>query len=270
MPGRHGGVRADPHGARVDLRGVCRRFPIDDGQVVEALVDVSLTVEPGQFVAIVGPSGSGKSTLLHVVGAIDRADSGSIVVDGQQLRGLSRRQAAAYRRKVGFVFQRFNLLPALTVLDNVIAPVLPFRTEFDKRARAVELLSIVGLAGRERSLPSRLSGGQQQRVAIARALIGAPRLLLADEPTGNLDSISGAQVMDLLVRLREQHGMTVLVATHDPLIAGHCDRVVAIRDGRVMSETSPRSRDPSGEGENDLPRTTEGRDAARPRRAWSA
>jgi putative ABC transport system ATP-binding protein len=137
---------------------------------------------------------------------------------------------------VGFVFQRYNLLPALTVLDNVMAPVLPYRVEFDKEARARDLLASMGLQGREDALPSRLSGGEQQRVAIARALITDPPLVLADEPTGNLDTRTGAGIIDLLLDLRARAGVTVLIATHDPRVASRCDRVVGLSDGRVVSD----------------------------------
>jgi putative ABC transport system ATP-binding protein len=139
-----------------------------------------------------------------------------------------------YRREVGFVFQRFNLLPALTVMDNVLAPVLPLRVRFDRVERARGLIAAVGLAGREGSLPSRLSGGQQQRVAIARALINQPALVLADEPTGNLDSKTGAEIMDLLLELRAAQGVTIVVATHDPAVAARCDRTLHLRDGRLV------------------------------------
>jgi putative ABC transport system ATP-binding protein len=198
---------------------------------------VTLSVEPASVVGITGPSGSGKSTLLHVIGAMDEADSGTIDVTGRNVTGLSRKEQVDYRRTIGFVFQRFHLLPALTVLDNVAAPVLPRRQQFDVDDRARELVAAVGLAGREESLPSRLSGGQQQRVAIARALINEPGLLLADEPTGNLDSQTGGEIIELLLELRERRGMTILVATHDPLIASRCDRVIRLRDGRIIDET---------------------------------
>lgn len=151
------------------------------------------------------------------------------------MTGLSGRGLAAYRRRVGFVFQRFHLLPTLTALDNVIAPLIPFRTDFDKVARAHELLATVGLADRAAALPSRLSGGQQQRVAIARALINQPALLLADEPTGNLDSQTGTAIVDLLLRLRDEQGTTVIMATHDTAIAARCDRTVQLRDGCLTS-----------------------------------
>jgi putative ABC transport system ATP-binding protein len=218
------------------LEGVARRFRIDAEQSIAALDGVSLAIGDGAAVAVQGPSGSGKSTLLHVIGALERPDDGTVSVGGVELGGLSRRELAAHRRRVGFVFQRFNLLPALTVIDNVMAPVLPYRVAFDKHARAHELLEAVGLAGRETSLPSRLSGGQQQRVAIARALINEPAVLLADEPTGNLDSRTGADIVDLLLGLRAERGMTVILATHDSQVAARCDRVVRLLDGRVSDD----------------------------------
>lgn len=203
---------------------------------VAALADVSLDIGAGQAVAITGASGSGKSTLLHLVGAMDVADEGTVLAGERDLGALSGAQRAAYRRRIGFVFQRFHLLPALTACDNVAAPVLPFRTGFDKRARACQLLAAVGLEGREHDLPSKLSGGQQQRVAIARALIGDPELLLADEPTGNLDSGTGRDVLDLLFRLRRDRGITLLLATHDEAVAASCDRVIELRDGRLTAD----------------------------------
>ncbi|HST80476.1 MAG TPA: ABC transporter ATP-binding protein [Kineosporiaceae bacterium] len=212
-----------------DLR---KSFPLLGAPLV-AVNDVSLTIAAGTAVALTGPSGSGKSTLLHLIGAIERSDGGVIEVTGQRVTGLSGRALAAYRRKIGFVFQRFHLLPALTALDNVMAPLIPFRTEFDKAARARELLALVGLADRTSALPSQLSGGQQQRVAIARALINQPVLLLADEPTGNLDSETGTAIVDLLLSLRDERGMTLIMATHDADIAARCDRVVHLRDGRL-------------------------------------
>lgn len=188
-------------------------------QDIAAVDDLDLEIAAGGFVALTGPSGSGKSTLLHLIGAIEHAGRGAIIVCGTEVTSLPRRRLPDYRRSVGLVFQRYNLLPALTVLDNVTAPFLPARTDFDKTARALELLSAVGLADRAHDLPSRLSGGQQQRVAIARALVNVPKLLLADEPTGNLDSQTGADILELITNLRRQHGMTVLLATHDPQIA---------------------------------------------------
>jgi putative ABC transport system ATP-binding protein len=226
--------RAEP--PAVELTGVRRSYALDQGRSLVALDGVDLVVAAGSTVAITGPSGSGKSTLLHVIAALEVPDQGRVLVGGQDLAGLSRRELAAHRRGVGFIFQRFHLLPALNVLDNVIAPVLPVRTEFDKQDRARELLDAVGLAGRERSLPSRLSGGEQQRVAIARALINEPRLLLADEPTGNLDSVTGAEIVTLLLELRAHGGVSQVIATHDVGVAARCDRIVALRDGRVVGD----------------------------------
>ncbi|MBA2273005.1 MAG: ABC transporter ATP-binding protein [Actinobacteria bacterium] len=223
-------------GSYVRAAGVSRLY-VSGEESITALDDVSLEVSSGSVVAVTGPSGSGKSTLLHLIGAMDRADSGSIQVGETDVSGLTRKQQADYRRTVGFVFQRFHLLPALSVVDNVAVPLLPYRTAFDKRARALELLAAVGLEDRARSLPSRLSGGQQQRVAIARALINAPTLLLADEPTGNLDSDTGTQIIDLLLELRDSRGMTVLLATHDPQVAARCDRVVGLEDGRLTNDS---------------------------------
>ncbi len=222
-------------GAWVELGGVSKRYRLGEATIT-ALDQVSLTVEPGMVVAVTGPSGSGKSTLLHVVGAMDVADEGRITVAGEEISALTGQRQVAYRRRIGFVFQRFHLLPVLTALDNVAAPLLPYKTPFDRLARARELLAAVGLEGREASLPSRMSGGQQQRVAIARALINDPILLLADEPTGNVDSQTALELMQLLLELRGRRGMTVIVATHDPVIASRCDRVVRILDGRILDQ----------------------------------
>ncbi len=220
----------------IELRGVSKRYGTGDAQPVTAADDVTVQIEPGGFVALTGASGSGKSTLLHLIGALERPDSGTILSGGTDVTVLRGGALAAYRRTVGFVFQRYNLLPALTVLDNVIAPVLPYRTSWGKSARARQLLQAVGLAGRERSLPSRMSGGEQQRVAIARALINTPHLLLADEPTGNLDSRTATGILDLLAELRQENPMTVIIATHDPQVAARCDRLIRLRDGAVTDD----------------------------------
>jgi putative ABC transport system ATP-binding protein len=222
-------------GAAVAITGLAKRFHTGGAEIV-AVDELSLELRPGSITAISGPSGSGKSTLLHLVGAIEKADAGTITVDGVAVTGLGRRRLTAYRRTVGFVFQRYHLLPALTALDNVVAPVLPYRVNFDKAGRGRELLAAVGLAGRERSLPSQLSGGQQQRVAIARALVARPRLLLADEPTGNLDSRTGAEILDLLVALQKEYGMTVQIATHEQHVAARCERMLRLRDGRLVED----------------------------------
>jgi putative ABC transport system ATP-binding protein len=220
----------------VALRDVSRHFRLPGGATVRALDDVTLSITGGEAIALVGPSGSGKSTLLHCVGGIEAVDRGDIVVGHQEITGLSAKRLTSYRRRIGLVFQRSNLLPALTALDNVMAPVLPYRTDFDKRERARELLRAVGLEAREGSLPSRMSGGQQQRVAIARALINSPGLVLADEPTGALDSATGSAIVALLLELRDRHGVTVLIATHDEDVAQRCDRTIRLRDGRLLDD----------------------------------
>jgi putative ABC transport system ATP-binding protein len=223
-------------GAEVCFSSVSKTYRTGAGLPVRALAGVTLDIPAGQAVAVTGRSGSGKSTLLHLAGAMDTPDSGTLTVDGNDLGTMSEAQRTRYRRGVGFVFQRFHLLPALTACDNVAAPVLPFRAGYDKRARARDLLAAVGLAGREHDLPSRLSGGQQQRVAIARALVGSPRLLLADEPTGNLDSATGAEVLDLLFAVHRDRGLTLILATHDPAVAARCGRVIQLQDGAISTD----------------------------------
>jgi len=222
--------------ASLELRGVSKHYRVGGNHVVRAADTVSVTIAAGAFVALTGPSGSGKSTLLHLIGALERPDSGTVVCGDVEVTALRGAALAAYRRTVGFVFQRYNLLPALTALDNVIAPVLPYRTSWDKRDRARELLAAVGLADRERSLPSKLSGGEQQRVAIARALINTPALLLADEPTGNLDSQTATEILNLLARLRGERKMTVVLASHDPQVAARSERLIRLRDGAVIDD----------------------------------
>ena len=220
----------------IELRQVTKHYGIGKDQRVAAADEVSLSIGPGDFVAVAGASGSGKSTLLHLIGAMDRPDSGTVVVGGTDVTALRGPALAAYRRGVGFVFQRYHLLPALTALDNVIAPLLPYRTGANKRDRGRELLAAVGLDGRQQSLPGRMSGGEQQRVAIARALVNTPSLLLADEPTGNLDSKTATEILDLIARLRHEHQMTTIIATHDPQIAARCERMILLRDGAVVDD----------------------------------
>ena len=220
----------------VSVRELSKAFPAASGGPVRALSDVDLDIQRGAAVALTGPSGSGKSTLLHLLGAMLPADAGRIVVDGQDVAAMRRRELVSYRRTVGFVFQRFQLLPALSALGNVLAPVLPSRPGPEVQDRAAQLLTRVGLADRLDAVPSKLSGGQQQRVAIARALLSRPRLLLADEPTGNLDSATGSQILDLLLEARDQDEVTLVVATHDVAVAERCDRVVALRDGKITSD----------------------------------
>lgn len=222
----------------VAVRDLVKTYPTLDATITAA-AGIDLDVSQGSAVAVTGASGSGKSTLLHLIGALDRPDEGTITVHGTDVTNLRGRRAAEYRRGIGFIFQRFNLLPTLSVLDNVTIPQIPVRHRgSDPRARARELLAAVGLSGREQTLATRLSGGQQQRVAIARALINQPRLLLADEPTGNLDSVTGSEIIDLLMRLRDEHDTTVLIATHDIDLAKRCDDVIHIKDGRIRGQVA--------------------------------
>ena len=237
-------ARIGARGAGVQIRGLAKRYATGE-TTVAALDGVDLAAGPGALVAVMGPSGSGKSTLLHLIGAMDAADEGEIVVGDRAVTALSRAEQVEYRRRIGFVFQRFHLLPALTALDNVLAPVLPYKTVFDKDARGRDLLTAVGLGGRGEALPSELSGGEQQRVAIARALVNDPILVLADEPTVNLDSETSAEIVDLLLHLREQRGMTVFIGTHDAVVASRCDRIVRLLDGRIVEEVEvPRGLEP--------------------------
>jgi len=231
-----GDVTGATPGADVLLEDVVKRYRVGRDSDLMATDHISLHIQAGSAVALVGASGSGKSTLLHLMGAMDTADTGRVIVDQVDLATLDRRRLSSYRRGVGFVFQRFHLLPALTVQDNVLAPLLPYRTSFDRQARAQELIDAVGLTGREHALPSRLSGGQQQRVAIARALVNRPRLLLADEPTGNLDTATGATILELLFDLQAATGTTIVLATHDPQVAAHCHRIIRLRDGAVRDD----------------------------------
>jgi putative ABC transport system ATP-binding protein len=234
-----GGIGQESQGgAAIEVAGVSKTFRLPDGKQLRAVADVTFEIEPGSMIAIVGPSGSGKSTLLHLLGGLLAPDSGRIQIDSLSIAQLRGTDLTNYRRTVGFVFQRYYLLPALTAIDNVIAPVLPRHTEYDKSARASELLAAVGLGERLRSVPALLSGGEQQRVAIARALINRPRLLLADEPTGNLDSVTATNLVKLLDQLRRQYGTTTVIATHDPRITAQCDRVLPLADGRLAPEHS--------------------------------
>jgi putative ABC transport system ATP-binding protein len=203
---------------------------------VPALQGVSFHIDRGEVVAIMGQSGSGKSTLMNILGCLDLATSGQYFLDGQNIAGLSEDELAEIRnRKIGFVFQKFNLLPRMTVRRNVELPLTynggKPQKEIEQRAEAI--LKAVGLEDRIFHRPTELSGGQQQRVAIARALINEPALILADEPTGNLDSRTGSDIMDLLLGLNKDHGMTLVLVTHDPWIASHSQRVIHLRDGMI-------------------------------------
>ena len=219
----------------IEIRNLCKRYDTADGVVV-ALDDVSLSVGDGEFVAVVGQSGSGKTTLLNMIGGLDVPDRGSIHLDKEIVTKMSQKKLAQLRRrKVGIIYQFYNLVPELTVGENVTLPV-----ELDGEAPDMERLSrildTVRLSGRENSYPANLSGGQQQRVAIARALYGNPSLILADEPTGNLDAENSSEVLSLLAELNREHNVTLIVVTHSKEVAASAKRVVTLRDGRVVTD----------------------------------
>ena len=223
--------------ALIDVQDLWKIY--DLGEVkVKALQSVTLSIEQGSFVAVMGPSGSGKSTFANLVGCLDRPSSGRYLLDGVPVESLDRGQLAAIRnRKIGFIFQTFNLLPRTTALENVELPLLYTGGDVpDVRQRAQRALASVGLAGRELSLPNQLSGGQQQRVAIARALVNNPEILIADEPTGQLDSRTGDEVMTIFQELNRTRGITIILITHSDEIAGYAERIVRFRDGQIVSD----------------------------------
>lgn len=229
----------------IEARGLSRRFSSGSGadaRVVEAVVDVDLRIERGEAVAIVGRSGAGKSTLLNLVGALDRGYSGELRVFGQELRTMPDRSLSRFRnQQIGFVFQSFNLLPNLSVGDNVLLPgsfgSATSQADLDRRAR--QLLADLGLADRFDQRPTQLSGGERQRVAIARALLLEPPLLVCDEPTGSLDGVTAAQILGLIADLRARIGITVVVVTHDPVVAAAQDRTLTLERGRIVNSLQP-------------------------------
>ena len=226
-------ARADP---AITLTRVARAFQSGGDEVV-ALADVSLTIAIGETTAITGPSGSGKTTLLNLVAGLDRPTSGTVIVLGQDLTSLKERELTAFRAKsLGLVFQDPHLLPGLTALENVIAARLPWTKRRVLEPEARKLLKVVGLGSRMNHPPARLSGGERQRVGIARALLGQPRLLLADEPTGNLDIGSTEELLNLFEELRSDLGLTVVVATHDPAVAAIAHRVIRLSGGRIVED----------------------------------
>ncbi len=218
------------------LAGVSREYKMD-GVTFQALRDVSLTIKQGEFIAIMGPSGSGKSTLMHLIGCLDRPSSGKIFIEGKDIIGANDRELAEIRNThIGFVFQQFNLLRKTSALANVELPLIYAKiASRARRERAIEMLKEVGLAEKMSNFPSQLSGGQQQRVAIARALITNPSIILADEPTGNLDSKSGKDIMDIFENLHA-HGRTIVLVTHDENVAKHAKRIIRIADGEIMND----------------------------------
>lgn len=203
---------------------------------VRALDGVSFSVEKGEFVAVIGPSGSGKSTLLHILGGVDRPTSGRVLMDGKDVYAQNEEQLAIFRRRqVGLIYQFYNLIPVLNVTENITLPVLMDGQKVN-RDRLKELITTLGLTGRENHLPNQLSGGQQQRVSIGRALMNAPAVVLADEPTGNLDSKNSKEIVDLLKISNEKYGQTLIVITHDESIALQADRIISIDDGKITRD----------------------------------
>ena len=225
----------------ISLSNLTKTYQMGDN-TVHALRSVSLDVERGEFVTIIGPSGSGKSTMMHVLGCLDRPSSGQFLLNGRDVSSLPRDELAGIRNKqIGFVFQGFNLLPRTTALENVEVPLLynhPVVSAAERHKRALAALTAMGLGERAHHHPSQLSGGQQQRVAIARALVNEPNLILADEPTGNLDTKTSIEVMALLQELREKRTITVVLITHDMDVARYGTRIVSIRDGQIVSDRS--------------------------------
>ena len=221
--------------AIIEATGIRKHF---DRGAIKALDGVDLAIEAGEFVAIIGPSGSGKSTLLHMLGALDTPDEGRIVIDGSNL--AKERDLASFRRRtVGFVFQLHNLIPTFTALENVQIPLVEDGLRpAERRVRALELLERVGLAERLDNLPTTLSGGERQRVAIARALVNKPRILIADEPTGAVDSANSKRIIDLLRDISRETGMTLIVVTHDPQVAQQADRIIRFLDGKVVNDAA--------------------------------
>jgi len=221
----------------ITARDIHKHF-LMGGEPLEVLRGIDLDIAHGEVVCLQGPSGSGKSTLLNLIGALDRPSTGRITVDGIELESMSDEDAARYRReKVGFVFQSFNLVPTLTAEENVMLPLIFGGVDVEERKRrATEALDHVGLSHRTGHRPTELSGGEQQRAAIARAIVGKPSVVLADEPTGNLDTATGEQILDLLTEMNRKSGQTFLITSHDAEVASRADRIVHIRDGRIEDD----------------------------------
>lgn len=217
------------------IEHLCKTYGKGENQV-KALDDVSFSVKKGEFIAIIGPSGSGKSTLLHILGGVDKPTSGKVYMDGNDVYANNEEQLAIFRRRqVGLVYQFYNLIPVLNVTENMTLPVLMDGQKVNE-TRLKELLVTLKLEGREQHLPNQLSGGQQQRVSIGRALMNAPAVVLADEPTGNLDSKNSQEIMDLLKVSNQKYGQTLIVITHDENIALQADRILAIEDGKIIRD----------------------------------
>ncbi len=225
----------------IETKGVRKCYGEESTCEVTALNNINIHVEKGSFVSIMGPSGSGKTTLLDVLGCLLKPTSGDVYIDGKNVIGLDDDELALIRReKIGFVFQQYNLIPSSTALENVEIPLrIAGRARWESEDKAKRLLKLVGLEDRMAHKPSQLSGGQQQRVAIARSLANDPKIILGDEPTGNLDTKTGEMILNLLKKLNKEEGYTIVVVTHDPRVAQHSDKIINLLDGEVLNETYP-------------------------------
>ena len=242
----------------IELEHIHKTYTMGDVEV-HALRGVSLTIREGEFVAIMGASGSGKSTTMNIIGCLDRPTKGSYVLDGEDVSEMSKDERADIRcQKIGFVFQGFNLLSRTSALENVELPMLYLGVDAAQRhQRAMEALAAVGLAGREQNHPNQLSGGQQQRVAVARSLVNSPALILADEPTGNLDSRTSVEVMEIFQRLNREMGITLVLVTHEPDIAEYAKRVVVFKDGKIKSDNPIKQQRNAAEELKNMPTITD-------------
>jgi len=242
----------------IELEHIHKTYTMGDVEV-HALRGVSLTIREGEFVAIMGASGSGKSTTMNIIGCLDRPTKGSYVLDGEDVSEMSKDERADIRcKKIGFVFQGFNLLSRTSALENVELPMLYLGVDAAQRhQRAMEALAAVGLAGREQNHPNQLSGGQQQRVAVARSLVNSPALILADEPTGNLDSRTSVEVMEIFQRLNREMGITLVLVTHEPDIAEYAKRVVVFKDGKIKSDNPIKQQRNAAEELKNMPTITD-------------
>src|SRR3989339_764227 len=221
----------------IRLDKVVKSYKIDEETTFYALKESTVEIKEKEFVSIIGPSGSGKSTLMHLIGLLDKPTSGEIIIQGRKISHLNDDQISSLRNEfIGFVFQQFNLIPKLTVLENILLPSFYSRKkmEYDPHEKAMSLIKRFGLLGKEKSYPNKISGGQQQRVAILRALIMEPKMILADEPTGNLDSKTGREIMELLKTLNEDEKITIAIVTHEADIAKYGSRIINVKDGRVI------------------------------------